>query len=134
MPAAYYVYARRRVAIISWESGLPDLPAWQAVFDALIADPAFGEGFGVVSDWRTAVEPPTAEFVHGAVEYAKSVRRSATLRWASVLPPQAAMIDAGLVAQWLASTVGLDYRSFTDYRAAIAWAGRSEEPEATPAG
>jgi hypothetical protein len=124
MPARYYVYPRRRVAVISWAAGLPDLASWRGVFDALLVDPAFGEGFGVVSDWRTAVEPPDEAFLRGAVEYASDVFGARNLRWASVTPPEPAMIEAGSAVGVLASGKDVDYRTFTDLRAAIAWAGR----------
>jgi hypothetical protein len=124
MPATYYVYPRRRVAVITWESGLPDLASWRAVFDALLIDPSFGEGFGVVSDWRTAVEAPDEEFLRGAVEYASDVFGERNLRWASVTPRESAMVDAGSAIASLASERDLDYHTFTDLRAAIAWAGR----------
>jgi hypothetical protein len=76
------------------------------------------------------VEPPTPTFVHGAVTYAGGRARAARLRWASVLPPQLSMIEAGSTAEALSGTLGVDYRAFTEFRDAVAWAGRSDTPAA----
>jgi hypothetical protein len=131
MPATYYIYPRRRVAVLTWRTQTPDLLQWQDILAALLADAAFGHEFGVVSDWRAVREPPSREFVQQAMEYASTVPPMAGVRWAAVMPAGAASA-AGDPAGATALAGGFSYRVFTDFDRAVGWAGRTDAADKAP--
>ena len=126
--AIIHVDPAARHAVITWPPGVPVFNPWMTTMETLLANPDFQPEFAVISDWRHASGAPDQAFVDSFLVFCQSVRRARRLtgRWATVISaPIAEASGMGRTAELQASEAGSDYRVFTDFEDAVAWADGS---------
>jgi hypothetical protein len=124
--ATIHVEPAARRAVITWPPGVPVFNPWMTTIEMLLAHRDFKPEFAVISDWRQASGAPDQTFVDSFLVFCQSVRRARRLtgRWATVISaPASEASGMGRTAELQASETGSDYRVFTDFEEAVAWAG-----------
>lgn len=102
----------------------PTFAEWSGFLESLLMDPAFEPGLAILDDRREdRLAPPRAEAEAAAAWLRANAARLGPIRWAIVLEPSAqAAYGMARAAELLADNSGVEWRVFTDLRAATEWA------------
>ena len=109
-----------RIGIMRYD-GNASVEEWQSALDAILADPSYQPGFGILVDRRKATSAQTADFIRQtAAHIEKNLPRLTGSRWAAVVtePAQYGMIRMGQV---LADSWPITVEIFDDVEVARAW-------------
>jgi hypothetical protein len=101
---------------------VPDIEVTGETIDAILADPDFRPGFGVLSDWRLGLILATDAYIEGFLDLLKAAEQRGVRKWATVVDPSSlAAYGVGRKAETQSELQGLTYRVFRDYDQALAW-------------
>jgi hypothetical protein len=129
MPATYHIDASRRLVVITWLPGQPELTEWHVTLRTLMGDPAFAPGFSILSDWRAAVSPPDRQTMETLVDRIRALVNEGVRRWGTVIPTTAAAFGMGRMAELLAEVRQVPIRVFQDYDEALVWVSSDEHDD-----
>ena len=129
MASSYLIHSERSLVVIARTERIGS-DEWEALMNAVLADPAFLRGYALVDDRRESADVPTRSDVERAARWIhdQSARLGA-IRWAIVVNP-ASLAAFGMtrVVEALTSQTSVVVRAFTDLPAATAWATGHAEP------
>jgi hypothetical protein len=114
----YLIDPARRLTTISGEYAVAD--EWTTLLGAILGDPLWQPGFGILRDLRGATTPVDAATVIRIMEVVKKF-------WPLLQPTRAAILTprefdpAVMAAHALADTEGLPMRMFSSLETALEW-------------
>lgn len=120
---------RAQLAIITWTAPQPTIELCRAVLASLDARPDFRPHFGIVSDWRAVRTAPGSMFVQQFLTALETYHATGhfTGRWATVVPPAAAVYGMARMAELLSEQSLVPYHAFQDFDEACRWARPATE-------